>query len=112
MPAARYALPFILTLTNLHVQATTTATVTVIGIPETSMVYMTPMLSTATAISDIDTDILNNNNNNNNTDQCNNNNNSIVIIIIIIVIIIIIFDLITNSTPATNNTDIDDNVPP
>jgi hypothetical protein len=91
-------------------QATTTAIVTVIRTPETSTAHVTPMLSTAAAIPNIDTNILNNNNNDN-TDQCNNNNNSVVIIIVI-VIIIIVFNFITDSTPATNNTNIDDNVPP
>jgi hypothetical protein len=65
MPAARYALPFILTLTNLHTQAITTAIVTVIRTPETSIAYVTPTLSTAAAIPDINTDILDNNNNDN-----------------------------------------------
>ena len=49
-PAAMYTLPFILTLTNLHVQATTAATATATRTLETSTALATPTPSAATTI--------------------------------------------------------------
>src|SRR5579863_7215175 len=119
MPAAMYVLPFILTLTNLHVQATTTATATetATGTLETSSVHATPMLSAAATIlptltpataatttmptsstttittTTTLTNVATKNNNNNSSSSSSSS---------------IDFDLITDTS---NNTNINDNIP-